>query len=80
MGIDLEILDNSPYFFYTEKEKNGKKISVILVHFLVKRLGEITPGEDILEWDFIDANNLEKEVLAPNIKPTLEHFGFLNKK
>lgn len=80
MGIDLEILDNIPYFFYTEREKDDKKISVVLVHFLAKRLGEVTPGEDILEWGFIDINNLEKEVLAPNIKPTLEHFGFLNKK
>jgi ADP-ribose pyrophosphatase YjhB (NUDIX family) len=77
MGLDIEILENKPYFFYTEKEKEGKKVSVILVHFLAKRLGEIIPGEDISEWRFIDVNNLNKEALAPNIEPTLKHFGFL---
>ena len=80
LGIGLEILDDQPYFFYTEKEKDGAKISVILVHFLAKRIGEILPGKDIVEWKWIDCENLDKESLAPNIKPVLEHFGYLNKK
>ena len=80
MGFDIEILEDKPYFFYTEKEKDGRKISVILVHFLAKRLGEVIPGEDIIEWNFIDIDNLDKEVLAPNIKPTLRHFGFLRRR
>ena len=76
MGLDVEILNNDPYFVYTEKEKNGVRISVILAHFLAKRIGEITPGEDIREWRWIDINNLDKENLAPNIKPVLKYFGF----
>lgn len=77
MGIAIEILDNNPYFFYTEKEKEGKMISVILVNFLAKRIGEVIPGQETKEWCWLDINNLDKENLAPNIKPTLKYFGFL---
>jgi len=76
MGIDVEILNDEPYFFYTEKEKDGNKISVILVHFLAKRVGEINPGEGIKEWRWIGINDLDKENLAPNVKPVIKHFGF----
>jgi len=76
MGIEIEILNNDPYFFYTEKEINNKQTSVVLAHFLAKRIGEIIPGEDIREWRWIDINNLDKEDLAPNIIPTLKYFGF----
>ncbi|MFZ2310681.1 MAG: NUDIX hydrolase [Patescibacteria group bacterium] len=75
MGIDIEILDEAPYFFYTEKEKDGVVVSVILVHFLARYFGEILPGEDIREWKWIKISDLDKEDLAPNIKPTLKHFG-----
>lgn len=77
MGIEIEILDNDPYFFYTEKEKEGKVVSIILIHFLAKRIGEIIPGQETKEWRWLDINDLNKENLAPNIKPTLKHFGFL---
>ena len=76
MGIEIEILNNDPYFFYTEKEINNKQTSVVLAHFLAKKIGEIIPGEDIREWRWIDINNLDKEDLAPNIIPTLKYFGF----
>ncbi len=80
MGIEIEILNNAPYFFYTEKEINGLFVSVVLAHFLAKRVGEIIPGEDIKEWRWIDINDLDKENLAPNIKPVLKHFDFLSIK
>jgi len=76
MGLDIEILNNNPYFFYTEKEKEGENLSVILVHFLAKRIGEVVPGKDIKEWRWIDIQDLDKEDLAPNIKPVLKYFGF----
>lgn len=76
MGLDINILDDEPYFFYTEKEKEGIAVSIVLAHFLAKRIGEILPGEDIKEWRWIDINDLDKENLAPNIKPALKHFGF----
>ncbi len=74
MGLDIEILNNNPYFFYTEKGE--ERLSVILVHFLAKRIGEIMPGKDIKEWRWIDIQDLDKEDLAPNIKPVLKYFGF----
>lgn len=76
MGIEVEILNNTPYFFYTEKKAGEGITSVILAHFLAKRIGEITPGEDIKEWRWLDINDLDGEILAPNIKPVLEYFGF----
>lgn len=76
MGVGIEVLNDAPYFFYTEKEIGGKQTSVILAHFLAKRVGEISPGTDIREWRWIDIQDLDKEDLAPNIKPTLRHFGF----
>ncbi len=76
MGIEIKILNNDPYFFYAEKEINNKQTSVVLAHFLAKRIGEIIPGEDIREWRWIDINDLNKEDLAPNIIPTLKYFGF----
>jgi len=75
MGLEIEILDETPYFFYTEKEKDEVVVSVILVHFLARRLGEVIPGADILEWKWINISDLDQEALAPNIKPTLKYFG-----
>jgi mutator protein MutT len=76
MGIEVEMFNNNPYFFYVEKEVDGKQVSVILVHFLAKRIGEIMPGDDIREWRWISIEDLDKENLAPNIKPVLKYFGF----
>lgn len=75
MGIDLEFLSDSPYFFYTEKGE--EKTSVVLAHFLAKRLGEIKPGLDIRAWRFLSREELASEKLAPNILPVLKYFKFL---
>ncbi|MDD3003272.1 MAG: NUDIX hydrolase [Patescibacteria group bacterium] len=77
MGVEIEILDNNPYFFYTEKGREDKAVSIILVHFLAKRIGEIILGQEIKEWCWMDLKDLDGEDLAPNIKPTLKYFGFL---
>ncbi len=77
MGLEIEILNDLPYFFYTKKEKDGEKISVVLVHFLAKRLNEIKPDDDIKEWAWLDLDSLEKENLAPNVLATLRFFNFL---
>ncbi|HBA37032.1 TPA: hypothetical protein DCZ15_04150 [Candidatus Falkowbacteria bacterium] len=74
MGLEIEILNHEPYFFHTKKEKDGRAVSVILVHFLAARHGEIKPGKDIREWRWIKLEDLDKENLAPNIKPALDYF------
>lgn len=78
MGLEIEILDDNPFFVYTEKEKDGLKVSIILAHFLARRIGEVNPGKDIREWSWLNINDLDKEDLAPNIKPVLKHFRFLD--
>lgn len=77
MGIDITVLDDTPFLLYTKKEKDGLEIDVILVHYLAERMGEVKPGEDIKEWAWVPIKDLEKENLAPNIIPTLKHFHFI---
>ncbi len=78
LGINIEITDNEPLLLYTKKKKDNNTSDVILAHFLAKRIGEIMPGEDIREWKWIALEELSSENLAPNIIPTLKHFGFIN--
>lgn len=77
MGLEIEIIDPNPFFIYTKKETPEGTIDVILAHFLAKRIGEIVPDEDIREWKWISIEELPNENLAPNIIPTLKHFGFV---
>jgi len=77
MGLEIDILEAAPYFFYTEKEKDNQRISVILVHFLAKRLNEVNAGDTTIDWTWLGLDNIDKEDLAPNIIPTLKHFGFI---
>lgn len=77
MGIEVKILNDVPFFWHTKKVKDDGEIDVILVHYLAERVGEITPGDDIERWVWLPINDLEKENLAPNIIPTLKHFGWL---
>lgn len=79
MGIDIKIINPTPFLMHTTKETSEGNIDVILVHYLAERIGEIKPGEDIREWKWIPLKDLEKENLAPNIIPTLKHFKLLSK-
>jgi len=74
MGIEIEIINQTPYLMHITKEIDQEKIDVILVHFLAKRIGNIQPGAEIRQWSWIDITNLDKEALGPNILPTLEYF------
>lgn len=76
MGIEVEIINETPFIMHVKKQTDDGVIDVILVHFLAKRTGEIRPGVDIDKWGWHDLNNLPDN-LAPNIIPTLKHFGFL---
>ncbi|MCK5475566.1 MAG: NUDIX hydrolase [Candidatus Pacebacteria bacterium] len=76
MGIKIKILDNEPFLTFTRKEKDGKEIDIILVHFLAERIGEIKSGTDIREWSWHNLQKLPTD-LGPNIIPTLKYFNFL---
>ncbi len=77
VGIDLDFQDAEPFVMHTTKHTDEGIIDVLLVHFLANRVGEVTPGTDIREVEWLDINNLPDD-LAPNIIPTLKHFGYLS--
>jgi len=47
MGIEIEILDSTPFLMHTFKQTEDGDCDVILAHYLAKRLNEITPSTDI---------------------------------
>lgn len=65
MGIDVRFI--KPLKTMLIPKPNEKDCYVILVHFLAERIGEIRPGKDILEWKWIDVDNLPEDC-APNVK------------
>lgn len=73
MGIDIKITDERPFIMHVTKKSPEGDIDVILVHFLAKRMGDVTPGDEITAWKWFDVINLPDDA-APNIKPVLEHF------
>ena len=76
VGINLDFADNEPFVMHTTKKTDQGDIDVLLVHFLAKRVGDVVKGADIREVEWHDINNLPAD-LAPNIIPTLKHFGYL---
>jgi len=77
MGVKIEIINPEPFILHTIKSKPEGEIDVILVHYLARRIGEIRPGVDIRELAWLAISDLAQAELAPNILPTLKHFGFL---
>jgi 8-oxo-dGTP pyrophosphatase MutT (NUDIX family) len=77
MGIDIEVINPEPFLMYVKKETPEGNIDVILIHYLSKRIGKISPADFVKKWDWLPLENLNNENLAPNIIPTLKHFNFL---
>ncbi|MBI5023093.1 MAG: NUDIX hydrolase [Candidatus Magasanikbacteria bacterium] len=68
MGINIEIIKPlRPIMLH----KDGRVI--ILIHFLAKRICEIKPGADIVEWAWHDINNLPADC-APNVYAVIEDY------
>ena len=63
VGIEIEIIRQLETLTTTGRE--GEEIS--LVHYLAKRKGEITPGPDVIEWDWHDVHALP-DPCADNVK------------
>lgn len=66
MGIYVEII--KPLKTTLRKRADGS--IAVLVHFLARRVGEITPGADIAEWGWHDIANLPDNC-APNVYEVL---------
>lgn len=67
MGIDIEIEKLIDIMLH--KKDDGSV--VILVHYLAKRIGEVTPGDEIADWRWFPLDELPDDC-APNIRPILE--------
>jgi len=71
MGIEVEILFSLKPMLVVKHGDPNKYI--ILIHYLAKRIGEVKTGEDIIEWNWFDIDNLP-ENCAPNIAPVIEDY------
>lgn len=72
LGIDIEIIKPLEPMML---QKDGRII--ILIHYLAKRIGEIQPGENIVEWDWHDKNNLPDDC-ASNVYFILKNYPHTN--
>jgi ADP-ribose pyrophosphatase YjhB (NUDIX family) len=77
MDIDIKVVDAQPFLTHVAKSTDQGETDIILAHYLAERIGEIKPGPEIRQWDWVPIDRLDDFELAPNIKPTLTHFGFL---
>ena len=68
MGIDVEI--SRPLWPLMIHHK-GKV--VILIHYLAKRLSDISPGKEVAEWAWHDIHNLP-ENSAPNVHTIIKRY------
>jgi len=71
MGIKIEIIKPLKPMFIPRPGHDNEY--VVLIHFLAKRIGEITPGEDIEKWDWIEIDQLPPNV-TPNVKAILSSY------
>lgn len=71
MGIGIEIIRSLKPMLV--ENPNGCGESVVLIHYLSKRIGEIKMGSDILEYDWFPLDRLPDNC-APNIAPVIEEF------
>jgi ADP-ribose pyrophosphatase YjhB (NUDIX family) len=76
LGINIAITKNKPFLLHTNKKKDNEIWDIILVHFMADFSGTISTGDEVKKYDWLDINNLPENI-APNIIPTLKHFGFI---
>jgi len=74
MGIDIEII--LPLKPMMIKSPDQADTTVVLIHYLVRRLGEIKPSSEIVEYRWFDINDLP-ENCAPNIRPVIKEYKSL---
>lgn len=68
MGIEVKMIRPlKPVMLY----EDGRVI--ILIHYLAKRIGEIKPGKDIVDWGWHDLNNLPTDC-ADNVYQVIEDY------
>jgi len=68
MGLEIEIIRPLKPMMISMPDK-----TVILIHYLATRKGEIKPGAEILEWDWFNVHDLPNDV-APNITAVIGEY------
>ncbi len=71
LNIDVEIL--RPLRPLMMKRVEDDTRYTILIHFLAKRTGEISIGDDVVEWGWFDIHNLPEDC-APNVKIVIDDY------
>ena len=76
LNIDIKLLDNGSCVLIFERDKDGKKEYVVLIHYLAEIInGEPKSGRDVREFNWFEVNSLPEDC-APNIRPVLKYFGY----
>jgi ADP-ribose pyrophosphatase YjhB (NUDIX family) len=68
MGIEVDIIEP----LRTIMLKKDDRV-IFLVHYLAKRIGEITKGDNVVEYDWHDINNLPEDC-AENVKTIIADY------
>lgn len=71
MGLEVEII--APIKPMMIKHPTRENVYVVLIHYLAKRLNEIVPGPNIIEYGWFSVDDLP-EKCAPNIRPVIEEY------
>lgn len=68
MGIDIKIIKPlAPMILRQDKRV------IVLIHYLAERIGEIKPGDNIVEWNWHDISNLPVDA-AKNVYFVLKNY------
>jgi nucleoside triphosphatase len=67
MGIEIKIIKPLKPMLVKKDETTW----VVLIHYFAQRIGEIKPGDDIIQWAWHDIKALPEDC-APNIKPVIK--------
>lgn len=71
MGLQVTILRPlKPMIVYRPDEPDK---AAILIHFLATRMGEVIPGEGIVDWGWFDIHHLPDDT-APNVRAVLADY------
>lgn len=71
IGCEIEIEEHIADLVVNRPSKEDE--SMMLIHFKAKRLGDIQPGKEIIEWGWYDIDNLP-ENCAPNVEKIVEMY------
>ncbi len=73
MGIEIKILKPLKPIML-----NIKGRVILLIHYLAERIGEVKPGQEIAQWDWLDIDNLPDDC-APNVYEIIDDLKLSNK-